>query len=152
MLIEVALSQRVMTVVVDIFSMIMQIMTGVKEEGTICGGLDGHCEAHFIFRALWTVVKTVHSIGVVWKASGMCLCSSRFDWGRATTPKFGASGLPKKEGDSQGGYSRSRSPSIMYLVALRLAGCIFKPSPSTKDPSFFHGTHFPSDLLAWYHW
>lgn len=30
----------------------------------------------------------------------------------------------------------------MYLVALRLAGCIFKPSPvapSTKDPSFFHG-------------
>lgn len=47
MFIEVALSQCVMTVVVDIFSMIMQIMTGVKEEGTICGGLDGHCEAHF---------------------------------------------------------------------------------------------------------
>jgi hypothetical protein len=47
MLIEVALSQGVMTVVVDVFSMIMQRMTGVKEEGMIYGGLDGHCEAHF---------------------------------------------------------------------------------------------------------
>lgn len=54
----------------------------------------------FISRVLWTVVKTVHSVEVVWKASRMCLCSSRFDSGRATTPEFGANlGLPKKEGD-----------------------------------------------------